>query len=90
MYNEKKLFIYQDCYGNGMTPLDITLCLFWWKTLYKDSFLWYLIFGNIKKKKKELKGKLFLVKKKNSVYFLRLFFIKFFWKTILSYYKLIK
>ena len=89
MYNEKKLFIYQDCYGNGMTPLDVTLCLFWWKTLYKDSFLWYLIFGNIKKK--ELKGKLFLVKKKkNSVYFLRLFFIKFFWKTILSYYKLLK
>ena len=72
MYNEKKLFIYQDCYGNGMTPLDITLCLFWWKTLYKDSFLWYLIFGNIKKK--ELKGKLFLVKKKKFCLFFEIVF----------------
>ena len=75
-----------------MTPLDITLCLFWWKTLYKDSFLCYLILGNIYIYIyiKRVKRKIIFGKKKNSVYFLRLFFIKFFWKTILSYYKLLK
>ena len=71
MYNEKKLFIYQDCYGNGMTPLDVTLCLFWWKTLYKDSFLYYLIFGN---KKKRVKRKIIFGKKKKFCLFFEIVF----------------
>ena len=37
-----------------------TLCLFRWKTFYKDSFLHFPMFGSIKKKKL-VNGKLSLV-----------------------------
>ena len=61
---------------NGKDGRDFTLRLFQWKISCKDSFPYFLVFGNIRKKKKkrkkkeeEVKEKVFLVNKKSMTYF---------------------
>ena len=70
----------QECHCNELPKVNFNfkLYLFCWKTFYKNSFSYFLVFGSIKKKKIGQQKTLIKIR----LIFYRLFSKKKIWKTI--------